>query len=57
MKPNPIKVVERYLIGASVLTGTYYHATYLGDAEKIARYGFQLSRAKGRGKSSAPLSM
>ena len=35
---------------ASVLNRTYYHATYLEDAEKIAKTGFRINRARGRGK-------
>jgi len=39
---------------ASVLTRTYYHATYLSDAEKIAKSGFQINMARGRGRIMGP---
>lgn len=39
---------------ASLLNKTYYHATYLEDAEKIAKSGFRINRARGRGKILGP---
>lgn len=52
--PNDIERLASLIQGvrvlASVLTRTYYHATYLEDAQTIMHSGFRIDRAKGRGK-------
>jgi len=39
---------------AAILTRTYYHATYLEDAQTILHNGFRIDRARGRGKIMGP---